>query len=105
MSGKTVAIVAAIGVGVFVLAKALVPRTIPPASKARSNTDLVGLAGLLSAAGSVFGSSNYSPTVSPAVIDTGAGLMATRGEWQAIQQYDAQGTPDKPVYGIAGLDY
>ena len=46
---KTVAIVAGVGIGVFVLVKMLAPKMMTPPSKAKSNTDLVSVQGLLSA--------------------------------------------------------
>jgi len=64
MTVKTIAIVAGVGVGVFVLVKMLAPRTTASPTKAKSLTDLISLQGLLgagSALSNFFGGSSSGP--------------------------------------------
>jgi hypothetical protein len=106
-TGKVVLIVGGVAVGAFVLLKMLAPSPLANRSAPKSGTDLVGgINGILGAAGAFKGLfSSGSSNQAAAVIDTPSGLMATRDEWKQIGAYDAQGTADAPVFGIAGLDY
>ncbi len=107
---KTILIVGGVAVGVVVLFKALSPSPAlaggakPPP---KSITDSISVSGLVGLGTSLFnafggGSTATGAAHAPVLIDSPAGFVATRDEWQNIADYNAQpGTQ----YGIAGVDY
>jgi hypothetical protein len=114
MKTSTLLIVAGAGlVVVYVLTRKSTPL---PATSMGAPTSLFGaagqlLGGLLSGgvlrAPSSGGITNSSGYMQPGVGSNGDSEVAIVRSLDAggISSYDAQGTSDNPVYGIAGLDY
>lgn len=53
---------------------------------------------------SIFSQTPVSSPSSP-IVDTSSGFAITKSEQANVTAYDAQGTADAPVVGIAGIDY
>ena len=107
---KTALIIGGAAVGTYLVLKSLFP-PVPRASSASLGSTGVPVLvqGLASGLESLFARQSSSSAgaggTAPSVIDTSRGFYVTPAEARNIADYDAQGTKDNPVYGIAGLDY
>lgn len=108
MSGtaKTLLIVGGVAVGAYVLLKAVAP------GPSRSSYSLFGGSSSSTAAGITQGAiqgfanifSSTGTSSHPSSFDSSA-TSVRQSDAAGISQYDAQGTSDTPVVGIAGIDY
>lgn len=116
MKTSTILIVA--GAGVLVLYVVMRKSTPLPAASVSGSTSLFGaagqfLGGILSGTGTVHAPSspgavtNSSGYMQPGIGSSGDSEVSIVKSLDAggISSYDAQGTSDAPVYGIAGIDY
>jgi hypothetical protein len=115
---KTSTVLIVAGAGVLVLYVLMRKSTPLPAASVSGSTSLFGAAGQFlggilssggmvrsaSSPGAVTGTSSYSATGVGYNGDSEVAIVRSL-DAGGISSYDAQGSADAPVYGIAGLDY
>ncbi len=100
-TGKALLIVGGVAAGAYIVAKVAFAPKPAAAAQSASAGSFLDVGGLLNSFAGIFGHSGTGSSTS-----IGPSPQEVRAlDYTNTSAYDAQGTADRPVYGVAGLDY